>query len=93
MKQALTPLIALTLTIVAPAAHADGRLTDPEVRARIIQESLAAYPGNCPCPYNLDNAGRRCGKRSAWNRAGGHAPVCFPDEISDEQVRAWRARN
>ena len=93
MKQALASLVALALTIGTLTAQADERLTDSEVRSRIIQESLATYPGNCPCPYNLDRAGRRCGKRSAWNRAGGQTPICFPDEISDEQVRAWRARN
>jgi hypothetical protein len=49
----------------------------PTLKDRMIAESIARYPGNCPCPYNKDARGRNCGKRSAWNRAGGYAPLCF----------------
>jgi endonuclease YncB( thermonuclease family) len=31
---------------------------------------------NCPCPDDTDRAGRRCGGRSAYKRAGGAKPVC-----------------
>jgi hypothetical protein len=93
MKQAATALLALFLTIGVAQAFAQGRLSDDEVRARIIRASLASYPGNCPCPYNTDRAGRACGGRSAWSRQGGYAPICYPKEVSDEQVREWRARN
>jgi len=54
---------------------------------RAIQQSIAAYPGNCPCPYSTDRAGRRCGARSAYNRPGGRAPLCYPTD-----VRAQRSR-
>lgn len=66
-------------------------LTDDEVRDRIIRESIARYSGSCPCPYTLDRAGRRCGARSAWSRAGGAAPLCFRAEITEEMISAWRA--
>jgi hypothetical protein len=44
------------------------------IKQKIIQQSIESYPGNCPCPYNTARNGSRCGKRSAYNRAGGYAP-------------------
>lgn len=34
----------------------------------IIKISRATYSGNCPCPYDLDSAGRFCGGRSAYEQ-------------------------
>jgi hypothetical protein len=87
-KKALRALVIFSL--LAAKAFA---LSDAEVRERIVRESIAAYPGNCPCPYNVDRAGRACGSRSAWSKPGGASPICYANEVSDEQVRAWRARN
>ena len=45
--------------------------TDAEIKRAIINESIASYRsnrGNCPCPYNTDRAGHRCGARSAYSR-------------------------
>jgi len=64
--------------------------SDTEVRRIIIQESLSTYPGNCPCPWNSDRAGRSCGQRSAYSRPGGYAPKCYIHDISDDEVRAYR---
>ena len=44
--------------------------SDEQIKKAIIRESVARYPGNCPCPYNSDRAGRSCGRRSAYSRAG-----------------------
>jgi len=64
--------------------------SDAQIRQRIIRESIAAYPGPCPCPYNIDRAGRSCGRRSAYSRPGGYAPICYPADVSAEDVAAWR---
>ena len=40
------------------------------IKQKIIKQSIENYPGNCPCPYNSARNGSRCGKRSAYNRAG-----------------------
>jgi hypothetical protein len=64
--------------------------TDEDIKQQIIAESISAYPGNCPCPYNLAANGSRCGKRSAWSRAGGYAPICYPDEITPEMIAEYR---
>jgi hypothetical protein len=86
----IAPLLS-ALLLSAPVVHADVP-TDDAIRKAIIAESLRAYPGTCPCPYNTDRAGRRCGRRSAWNKAGGYAPVCYANEVSEEQVSRYRAR-
>lgn len=36
----------------------------------------SGYGGSCACPNDRDSAGRRCGARSAWSRAGGASPSC-----------------
>ncbi len=58
----------------------------------IIGASIASYPGRCPCPYFTDRAGRRCGGRSAYSRAGGYAPLCYPEDVTDAMVREWVSR-
>ena len=67
--------------------------TDEEVKQQIIQESIASYPGNCPCPYNRASNGSKCGKRSAWSRAGGYAPICYPEEVTPSMIQDWRRQN
>ncbi len=64
--------------------------TDAEIQQAIIDESIAAYSGSCPCPYNRDRAGRRCGKRSAYNRPGGASPVCFDSDVTPKMIEAYR---
>ena len=65
-------------------------LTDSRIRKILIQESIAAYSGNCPCPYNTASNGSSCGGRSAWSRAGGEEPLCYPKDVSSEMVREYR---
>jgi len=79
--------LALSLCTL-PAASAP--LSDAQVKQQMIRESIASYPGNCPCPYNSARNGSRCGGRSAYNRAGGYAPLCFASDISKAQVDEYR---
>lgn len=67
------------------------RPSDTEIRKRMIAESIDAYPGSCACPYQRASNGSQCGRRSAYNRGGGYAPLCFESDISDEMVRKYRA--
>jgi hypothetical protein len=85
-------LVVGCLALSAVALGADA-LSDAQIRELIVQESIQSYPGNCPCPFNADSAGRRCGGRSAYSRAGGYAPICYAKEVTDEQVRDYRARH
>lgn len=86
-------VLAALLPILALAGDADGkgRLSDAQVKQRIIKASINEYPGNCPCPYNSASNGSRCGRRSAWDRAGGYAPMCYASDVTASDVKAWRA--
>ena len=67
--------------------------TDAEVKQLIIDRSIAAYSGSCPCPYNADRAGRRCGARSAYSRPGGASPLCFENDVSQKLVDNLRKQS
>lgn len=86
--------LALGVVLLASApAHALQRLSDAQVRAEIVQQSIRSYSGNCPCPFSTNRAGNRCGGNSAYSRPGGSSPKCYPSDVSDAEVRAWRQRN
>jgi hypothetical protein len=68
-------------------------LSDAQIKQLLIDESIAAYSGNCPCPYNTDRRGRSCGRRSAYSREGGEAPLCYPKDVSAEMVKAYREQH
>ena len=66
--------------------------TASEVRQFMIGQSLSSYSGSCPCPYNVDRAGRCCGGRSAYSRPGGASHLCYEPDISDDAVNRTRDR-
>jgi len=66
--------------------------SDAAIKQRLIRQSIAAYSGSCPCPYNVDRAGRSCGRRSAYSRPGGASPLCYPRDVTPAMVRAARRR-
>jgi len=76
----------------ASGAEQKAELTDAQIRKVLIAESRAEYSGNCPCPYDTDKAGRRCGKRSAYSRPGGEAPLCYDRDVTAEMIQAYRDR-
>jgi hypothetical protein len=82
---------AEAVPLEAKGAEAKKSLSDAQVRQILIDESIAAYPGNCPCPYSTARNGSRCGKRSAYSREGGEAPLCYPKDVSAEMVEEYRA--
>lgn len=90
MKRTLATIILLLAFSTLTLAD-NSKLSDNQIKQLIIQKSTAAYPGNCPCPFNRASNGSRCGKRSAWSRVGGYSPICYSDEVSDEQVTKYRA--
>jgi|KBSSwiStaDraftv2_1062776.scaffolds.fasta_scaffold1413896_1 hypothetical protein len=72
------------------AEPALSRESDAQIKQKIIRQSIQGYPGNCPCPYNTDLAGRSCGRRSAYTRPGGYSPKCYESDVSASDVRAYR---
>lgn len=87
------------LPLQAKEGGADGgrakkkRLSDAQIKQLLIDESIAAYSGNCPCPYNTMSNGRKCGRRSAYSREGGEAPLCYAKDVTAEMMRAYREAN
>ncbi len=68
-------------------------LSDMEIRSEIIKASIAAYKATghpCACPEDSARNGSRCGKRSAYSRPGGAAPLCYPTDVTAGQVLDWR---
>ena len=57
IKHLLAIPVALVVFAAPPLAE-----TDKEIKQILIRESIASHSGSCPCPYNLDRAGRSCGK-------------------------------
>jgi hypothetical protein len=82
--------LALFIMFAAPALAQSK--ADQRDRQAMISESIRNYPGNCPCPYNADRAGRSCGQRSAYSKPGGASPLCYPADITDAMLERWRAR-
>jgi hypothetical protein len=82
--------ILLVFGLIGATAAFGAAMSDSEVRQQLIQESLAGYPGTCPCPYNMARNGSSCGRRSAYSRPGGYAPLCYPSDISQAKVDEYR---
>jgi hypothetical protein len=91
-------LFVLALALPLSLASVGGQTkrtekTDAQIRQELISASIAGYSGNCPCPYNTDRRGRRCGGRSAYSRPGGAAPLCYERDVTQKMVEDYRKRN
>ena len=51
----------------------------------MIKESIANYPGKCPCPYSIMSNGKKCGKRSAYSKPGGSHPLCYVSDVRNSE--------
>lgn len=90
-KHLIAPMaITLAMGMLPSFAYSRSELTNEQIKQAIIQQSIASYPGNCPCPYNVARNGSRCGKRAAYSRVGGYAPLCYSEDVTDEMVRKYK---
>ena len=88
----LASLAALAWIVTGSICQA-ATMTAAQVKQAIIENSIASYPGPCACPYNTDRRGHACGRRSAYSRPGGYAPVCYPEQVTLDMVRDYRAQH
>lgn len=88
----LVRIVVTTLALGAVFAQTKSKPTDLEIKQLLIKQSIAAYSGSCPCPYSVDRAGRSCGRRSAYSRPGGAAPLCYPQDVTQKMVDEYRKR-
>jgi len=88
-------IIACSFVVSISAVEASNKhsATDAQVKKAIIKESIEQYPGNCPCPYNVARNGSRCGKRSAYSKRGGYAPICYSSDVTQEMIMEWSNRH
>ena len=89
--------LALLLCLTGHTSALQGpQISDADVKAKIITESIASYKAGgrpCACPYDLARNGSSCGGRSAYSRPGGAAPMCYAAEVTPGMVLDWRRRH
>ena len=73
----------LMVAIIFFLVSNQGQTQTPE---QMISESLANYPGKCPCPYSIMSNGNKCGKNSAYLKPGGYEPLCYLSDIKREEI-------
>ena len=66
---------------------------DQQIIQNIISESIANYSGNCPCPYNRASNGSSCGRRSAYSKVGGYAPVCYAQDVTPPMISTYKHKH
>ena len=92
--QAVSLLLLALLTAASAgfSAQATKPVTEAQIKEVIVRDSIANYSGSCPCPFNVDRAGRKCGKRSAYDKPGGKSPICYVSDVTPKMVEAHRAK-
>lgn len=71
-----------------------GKTTQDQIIIQsIIDESIGNYSGTCPCPYNKASNGSSCGRRSAYSKPGGYAPVCYPKDVTAAMISSYKHKH
>lgn len=79
--------------------------SEDEIRRAVVEQSIANYPGACPCPYSLQRNGQPCGNRSGYDRPSSNASrspdvlraesllrlKCFPSDVTSADITLFRA--
>jgi hypothetical protein len=68
-------------------------ISDQQIVQNVINESIANYSGRCPCPYNKTSNGSSCEKRSAYSRAGGYSPLCYPSDVTPSMILSYKQKH
>jgi hypothetical protein len=89
MKQ-LMRCVVLVLALSVGWGHS-AKMPRPTRRSS-RRSSNSQSPVSCPCPYNTDRTGRRCGGGSAYSRRGGAAPLCYEKDVTQTMVDDYRKK-
>ncbi|MCI8209419.1 hypothetical protein AUC61_07715 [Pseudomonas sp. S25] len=93
MRKTGISFVALLALLCAFSVSAkDSKIPDSTIVQLLIDDSIASYSGNCPCPYNAMRNGRSCGKRSAYSKPGGYAPLCYKEDVTKAMIQEYRQR-
>lgn len=91
-KTGITFVAMLALLCAFSVSAKDSKIPDSAIVQLLIDDSIASYSGNCPCPYNAMRNGRSCGKRSAYSKPGGYAPLCYKEDVTQAMIQEYRER-
>ena len=91
-KTGITFVATLALLCAFSVSAKDTKIPDSAIVQLLIDNSIASYSGNCPCPYNAMRNGKSCGKRSAYSKPGGYAPLCYKEDVTKAMVQEYRQR-
>jgi len=83
----------LLLLFLVPVISFSNPISDQQIIQNIISESIANYSGNCPCPYNRASNGSSCGRRSAYSKPGGYAPVCYAQDVTPAMISTYKHKH
>lgn len=92
IKTGITFAAMLALLCAFSVSAKDSKIPDSAIVQLLIDDSIASYSGNCPCPYNAMRNGRSCGKRSAYSKPGGYAPLCYKEDVTKAMIQEYRER-
>lgn len=68
-------------------------LSDDAIADLIVRRSRNRYYATgrpCACPYDKASNGSACGGRSAYSRAGGAEPLCYPSDVKPWMISQTR---
>ncbi|MDU8362432.1 hypothetical protein [Pseudomonas syringae group sp. J309-1] len=91
-KTGITFVAMLALLCAFSVSAKDSKIPDSAIVQLLIDDSIASYSGNCPCPYNAMRNGGSCGKRSAYSKPGGYAPLCYKEDVTKAMIQEYRER-
>lgn len=81
MPKLLRTLMALTALLLMAACGDAGAQADNRLRDELIARSVAAYSGQCPCPWSTRRGGAACGDRSSYAQGNRRGLYCFRKDI------------
>jgi hypothetical protein len=67
------------------------QLTDDQVKQRIIDDSIASYPGTCACPFNTARNGSHVLPQRLEQSRWGFTHLL--QEISKAMIKEWHQQN
>ena len=92
-SRTLLRIVLIGLALTSAFGQKNAAKTDAQIVEEIVKESIAAYKGNCPCPYSKNKAGRNCGGNSAYSKPGGAAPLCYPKDVTPKMIEEHRQKS
>ncbi len=84
-------ILLCAVALGATAALAQRYYSDEDVRRMIIDDSMRNFP-TCPCPYSYAWNGKQCANDSAYTKLGRSGPLCYPSDVSLQDVIYYRQR-